>query len=325
MPKKRFLALGECMIELSQNPGTKGMSRSFAGDTFNTAWYAVREFRDDWIINYFTAIGTDKISTDFLGFAHDAGLDLSDVIKRTDRTLGLYMIHLDQGERSFTYWRNNSAAKTLASSNELLTNVMERADVVYFSGITIAILDDGGRRNLHNALTEARAKGKTIIFDPNLRPKLWSDNEEMQQSTNKFAQCSDLIMPSFEDEQIYFGDTDIVATAFRYSKLGTQLVVVKNRDKEILLCRGSELCRFSPPKVSEPVDTTAAGDSFNAGFLSAYLAGSQLDDAVRAGCELAAQVICNHGALIETTLLKPKMVNKILGPSIALPPCKRSE
>lgn len=301
MSGNRFLALGECMVELSQNQETNGLAQSFAGDTFNTAWYAARQFRKDWAVSYFTAVGVDKISTDFLGFAHESGLNISQVVQRTDRTLGLYMIHLDNGERSFTYWRDNSAAKMLAASYDILTSVMERAEVIYFSGITVAILDGSGRRNLHNALTKARAQGKTIVFDPNLRPKLWPSNREMRQETTYFAQCSDVIMPSFEDEQIHFGDADTAVTAYRYSKLGAQLVLVKNGDKEIVLRRGSELLRFNPPKVSEPVDTTAAGDSFNAGFLTAYLLGSGLDEAVRAGCELAAQVICSHGALIETT------------------------
>lgn len=306
MQKNRFLAIGECMIELSPIQGTQKVSQGFAGDTFNTAWYAARHFPSNWEVSYYTAIGEDRISKDFLDFAEASQLDMSNVVSRADRTLGLYMIHLDKGERSFTYWRDNSAARTLALSNDVLTNVMDQADVIYFSGITIAILEEPDRRNLLSALSAAHDKGKTVVFDPNLRPKLWADKDQMLQSTTVFAGCSNIVMPSFEDEQLYFGDVGTAETARRYSELGAELIAVKNGEKEIVIQHGSECYRFNPKQIANPVDTTAAGDSFNAGFLAAYLSGAQLDVAVRVGCNLAGEVIGNHGALIETPLLRSK-------------------
>ena len=165
----------------------------------------------------------------------------------------------------------------------------------------MAILPPEGRDNLLGALARARADGCTIVFDPNLRPHLWSDTSIMCTEISRAAETADIVLPSFDDEKTFFGDNSPEDTVKRYRDLGVGLVVVKNGVDEILVRdRENELLRFTPKRIEHPVDTTAAGDSFNAGFLSSLVAGDDIETAVRAGAALSAKVINHRGALVET-------------------------
>ena len=108
-----FLALGECMVELAQT-GDNLYRRGFAGDTFNTAWYARRLLPADWQVSYGTCLGKDAVSDEMLAFFDAQRINTDSVRRLNDRTVGLYMISLNAGERSFSYWRSQSAARLLA-------------------------------------------------------------------------------------------------------------------------------------------------------------------------------------------------------------------
>ncbi len=293
---QRFLAIGECMVEMA--PADDGRYiMGFAGDTFNTAWYMRRLAGPGTEVAYLSAIGDDAISARMEDFMRTAGI-VPELSVRPGRTVGLYLISLENGERSFSYWRNSSAARSLAEDLGPLPGVGE-ADIAFFSGITMAILPDAGRRRLLDRLAEARERGVRVVFDPNLRPRLWSDGEEMRHWITQAARVGDIVLPSFDDEAGHFGDADPAATAARYADLGAGLVVVKNGDGPALVREGEETVEIAPHRVDTVVDTTAAGDSFNAGFLNALAGGEDAPAAARAGCALSARVIRNRGALVD--------------------------
>lgn len=294
---KTLLCIGECMVEMAPQEGGL-FAMGFAGDTFNTAWYARQALPQEWRVSYFTAVGTDDVSDRMIAFMRGAGVDTSAVLRLRDRTVGLYMISLKGAERSFSYWRSASAAKALADDPAHLEQALADADVAYFSGITLAILDADARGRLFAALAKARAAGKTVVFDPNLRLRLWPSAQVMCGAIMQAAAVSDVVLPSHEDEATFFGDASPEATARRYLEAGAATVVVKDGPGEVLLARGAERLRFQPEPVAQVVDTTAAGDSFNAGFLGALLSGQGDLAAMRAGAEMAGRVIGARGALI---------------------------
>lgn len=294
--------LGECMVELSPTQTPDTMRVGFAGDTFNTAWYLARLWGDAGRVRYATRVGQDETSAAFRAFAEAAGIDTDHVGTHPARGMGLYMIHLKDGERSFSYWRDTSAARTLAEEPERVTGALQASDTVYLSGITVAILPPEGRDTLAAALGRARDAGRRVFYDTNLRPRLWGSAEEMRRETERFARCADVVLPSFEDEATHFGHASPDATAAHYRSLGAEMVVVKNAGQDVALAHPEGTERIALESVASPLDTTAAGDSFNAGFLAEILRSGDATAAVHSGAALARRVIMGPGALVKAAL-----------------------
>ncbi len=246
----RFLSIGECMVELSQ-AGDGLLRKGFAGDTFNTAWYARACLPDDWSVDYFTGLGDDSLSEDMLAFIE-----------------------------------------------------AENADLIYFSGITLAVLSSPNAvETFLSELRRAKAAGKRVVFDPNIRPRLWADKATMLDTVSQGARAATLVMPSFDDEATHFGDTSVEATIDRYRALGVVDIVVKDGAKGATLDFGGQRSHAPAVQAVDVVDTTSAGDSFNGAFLARYVTGSAPDEAASFAAEAAAVVIGHHGALISPELL----------------------
>lgn len=295
----RLVSVGEAMVELAPTDVPGHLSLGIAGDTLNTAWYARRILASDWSVDYLTALGSDGISGRVLEFLDRANIGTAHIARLKDRTVGLYLIELKDGERSFAYWRGQSAARLLAQDVARLERGLAGAGVVYLSGITLAVLEDPGRANLFDALRTAKSNGSIVVLDPNLRLRLWSDAATMCATVMEAATLSDIVLPSHEDEAAFFGDADVKMTADRYAQAGASLVVVKNGGAEMMTLENGRYASHAPETVTRIVDTTAAGDSFNAGFLAAWVTGRDLASSVRAGARLAADVIGKRGALCE--------------------------
>lgn len=297
MAQNLFLSIGECMIEMS-TPGEGSYRLAFAGDTLNTAWYARALLGSDWEVAYFTRLGADPYSARLRGFLDQNGISTRFVGTDPVRIPGLYMIDVKDGERSFTYWRDNSAARGLADDPEALQAALAGADVIYVSAITLAILAPDRRDVLIAALSRARAMGKLTVFDTNIRTRLWPDLDTLRQVTMRTAAVAEIVLPSFEDEQQIFGDADPDATILRYQSAGAGTVVVKNGGGPIHARQGG----VSLPPVSfaqvTPVDTTGAGDSFNGALLARLLDDVALSDAIAVAHGVASRVIGARGALI---------------------------
>lgn len=285
------------MVELA-DAGNGLYRRGFAGDTFNTAWYARRMLPTGWTVGYGSCIGDDAVSHEMAAFMEGEGIDTSTLRKLPDRTVGLYMISLENGERSFSYWRGQSAAKTLADDAEWLTGTLKGQDVLYFSGITLAILSPEARQRLCDALAKARADGATVAFDTNLRPRLWESRETMQAGMQLGASVADVVLPSFDEETGLFGDATPADTIARYRACGATTVAVKNGDGDLTLWDTQGTRTIAARPVANVVDTTAAGDSFGAAFMAGLATGGSADEAAGSAMELAAKVIQSRGALV---------------------------
>jgi len=285
------------MVEMAPAGGGH-FAMGFAGDTFNTAWYARRLLPADWQVDYVTAVGADPLSDDMLDWIAAQGIGTGHVRRVPDRTVGLYMIRLKDGERSFAYWRGQSAARTLADDPAALAAAFAGADTLYFSGITLAILDDAARARFCAAVAAARAAGVHVAFDTNLRPRLWPGVQAMRAGLMQGAAVADTVLPSFDEEVTAFGDNCPEDTIRRYREAGASTVVVKNAGACCTAWSAQEgRAEVTPPPVARVVDSTAAGDSFAAAFLAARAGGAGLAAAVSAAAALASRVIGTRGAL----------------------------
>jgi len=302
LAQKRVVSIGECMIEMSGGED-RTYQLGYAGDTLNTAWYMRALLGQDWSVDYFTGLGEDRYSGDIRAFLDQNGIGTDHILTVPNRRPGLYMIHQEKGDRHFTYWRDTSAAKLLADDKAVLAGAVKDADLVYFSGITLAILAPRSRGRLLGAIVEARDKGARIVFDTNIRPALWSSPRVMTAVLTAAAMVCDVVMPTHGDEAPLFGDKSIEDTAERYLELGVEEVVVKDGAGEALVATAQERVRVAPPSGASVVDATGAGDSFNGAYLSARLAGKSLREAAEAAHRTAGIVIGHKGALVDPKLL----------------------
>ncbi|ESZ76818.1 sugar kinase [Mesorhizobium sp. M0924] len=294
-------SIGECMLELSGQAGPN-WRMGFAGDTFNTLW-ALHALSGERPATYVSAFGDDPFSQGQISFFAENGIGIGASPVIPGARPGLYAITLTGAERAFTYWRSDAAARRLASYPAALEKSLENQALVYFSGITLAILDAAARKTLLAEVSKARAAGSLVAFDPNYRPRLWQSREEAQAAILDALAVADIALPTFPDEQMLFGDSAPQATAERFGKLVGE-VVVKNGEKPALIATGGALQPVPAQHVATPVDTTGAGDSFNGGYLAARLAGHAPADAVQRAHRVAAAVVQVRGALAPFEVLR---------------------
>ncbi|MEI9416435.1 sugar kinase [Mesorhizobium sp. Cs1321R2N1] len=287
-------SIGECMLELSGQTGPN-WRMGFAGDTFNTLW-ALHALSPDRPATYVSAFGDDPFSQGQIAFFAENGIGIGSSPVVPGARPGLYAITLTGAERSFTYWRGDAAARQLASDPAALSKNLENQALVYFSGITLAILDEASREALLVAVAKARSAGSLIAFDPNYRPRLWRRREDAQAAIVEALAVTDIALPTFPDEQTLFGDDTPQATADRLGQLVKE-VVVKNGEAPALIAEGGALREVAAIHVAVLVDTTGAGDSFNGGYLAARLAGHSPEEAARRAHRVAAAVVQVRGAL----------------------------
>lgn len=294
----RIALIGECMIEL-QHRADGSLQQSFGGDTLNTAVYLRRELGPVGAVDYVTALGDDSFSDAMCQQWAEEGLGLGCVQRLPGRLPGLYCIQTDaNGERKFLYWRNEAAVRdcfTTPAAEPILA-ALPNYDVVYFSGITLAVLGEVGRERLLQALVETRRRGGKVVFDNNYRPRLWASVDAARVAYHAVLAEVDIALLTEDDERALFGYADSEQVFAAYAALA-EVVLKRGADECLIRCKGE---RFAVPalKVEKVVDTTAAGDSFSAAYLAARLAGGSPEEAALAGHRLASRVIQVPGALI---------------------------
>jgi 2-dehydro-3-deoxygluconokinase len=295
----RFVAIGECMLELSS--GDDGRWRmGMGGDTFNTVAHLARLGAD---VGYLTSIGDDPFSRDMKERWAERGIDVSLVATVPGALPGLYAIRTDDaGERSFFYWRENAAVRrlfALPTTAAALARAAE-AELLYLSGITLSLFEADGRSRLAELAAAVRANGGTVAFDTNYRAKGWRDPDDARRAVEAFAGQVTTALPTFDDEHTLFGDPDPQATISRWLSFGASEVVVKlGRSGCLVSDSGGATSVVEPVAPVTPIDTTGAGDAFNAAYLFARDRGASQVSAAAEANLLAGRVIRYRGAIDE--------------------------
>jgi 2-dehydro-3-deoxygluconokinase len=297
----RVAAIGECMLELSHRD-ERTLRLGYGGDTLNTALYLARTAAGREIaVDYVTALGDDPMSETMLRAWQAEGIGTARVARLPRRLPGLYLIRTgESGERRFFYWRSEAAVRSLFETPETepLLAALAAYDALYFSGVTLAILTPAARQRFRTALAAARSLGRLVAFDTNYRPALWPDAAAARGVFAEFLPVISLALPTFEDEQALCGDAEAEATARRYAAAGVAEIAVKRGALGCVILADGALMDVPIPQPVQAVDTTAAGDGFNAGYLAARLTGVSPERAARAGHGLASAVVQYPGAII---------------------------
>lgn len=300
-PHLRFAAIGECMIELKPQQ-ERYFAMGFAGDTYNTSLYMARYNNEiNLEVHYVTALGTDPYSDMMMREWNEENIATQLVLRVEDSLPGVYIIHTDnKGERKFYYYRSQSAARQLFYQ-PLIKSIEEQLlnfNYIYLSGISLAILDTFSRQQLITLLTSARKAGCKICIDGNYRPRLWENSSVAKSIMQQAYAVCDIALCTFDDEQQLFGDSSPEKTAVRLHGYGINEVVVKLGKKGCYISsvKGQEWVKGE--LVQKVVDTTAAGDSFNAAYLCARIKDLSPGLAAQCGNKLAAKVITYPGAIM---------------------------
>ncbi|MDJ0612798.1 MAG: sugar kinase [Rhizobiaceae bacterium] len=296
----KIACIGEVMIELIADE-TSNAIIGIGGDTYNTAVYLAKlKANEELSVSYVTALGTDSFSDRIFADIRRHNIDASHIERRTTALPGLYAIETDEnGERSFSYWRAQSAAKTLFQSPcWVQVDHLLDFDVLYLSGISMAILPSETRQLIIDFIGEFRKKGGRLAFDSNYRPALWEDISTARDVTTQMWSNTDIALPSLDDEMALFGDKSETEVLNRLISTGVKFGALKRGSKGPVSI-GDE-CEKLPAldPVKNVVDSTAAGDSFNAAFLSEAICGGSLMNALEKGHLIASKVIQNKGAIV---------------------------
>ena len=298
---RQVALFGECMLEL-QGEAFGNMRQTFGGDTLNTAVYLSRCGAALGVrARYATGLGDDALSSGMIErwVAEGVGVDL--VRRIPGRMPGLYLIDVDaKGERTFSYWRDTSAAKAYFDADATpLERSAGELDALYVSGISLAILPPAGRARLLSLMQALRARGAAVVFDNNYRPRLWPNRDEaLACHAQAYALASIALVTADDEQALHRFDTVGAAVEHALALPCPEVVVKRGQAATLVRCQAQAPIEVATMPVQNVVDTTAAGDSFAAAYLAGRLTGAPAEQAAASGNRLAARVIQHRGALI---------------------------
>jgi 2-dehydro-3-deoxygluconokinase len=294
----RVICVGEAVIELSR--GADGaFTVACAGDTFNTAVYLARAGLN---VGFASAVGDDPYSDSIVALALAERLEANLILRVPGRLPALSLVeHGRSGQRVSQVWGDGAPARDLFELPDwmrIAQNLLA-ARLIYFSGITLSLYSNNGLGRLFAALEVARQQGARVAFDGNFRPAGWKGN--LARTRTVFMEALkrvDIALPAFDDEAVLWGDPSPESTVARLQAFGVGEIVVKNGPSSALVATSRGLEFVPVPEILVPVDPTAAGDGFNAGYLAARLSSSEPVQAASAAHRLAANIISHPGALL---------------------------
>jgi 2-dehydro-3-deoxygluconokinase len=295
---KRAICIGEAIVELARGDDGR-FALASGGDTFNTAVYLARAGIPT---AFASALGDDPYSDAIVSLAAAESIGTDMILRVTGRLPGLALIDSDaQGARRTHAWRDAAPARELFELPNWsgVAESLTAARLIYFSGITLSLYSNIGLGRFLAAVELARGKGAKVAFDGNFRPRGWKG--DLSRTRTVFAEALkrvDIALPAYDDEAVLWGDPSPDATIERLQAFGVGEIVVKNGPNSALVATSSHRDAVPVPDVVVPVDPTAAGDGFNAGYLAARLNGRGPVEAAGAAHKLAGEVIRHRGAIV---------------------------
>ena len=285
---------GEAMLLLvTDRPGPIEDAQSFhkrtAGAETNVA---IGLARLGLKVGWASRLGTDSMGRYLIAAMKAEGIDCSHVIcDATQRTGFQFKGRVTDGsDPPVEYHRKGSAASQM-TPDDVDVDWLRSARHLHATGVFAAISTTSLPAAI-KTMDVMRAAGRSISFDPNLRPTLWASTEVMRTAINDLAARADWVLPGIEEGLLLTGETTPEGVAQFYRRLGARLVVVKlgaegaYYDSDVA---GTGRVEGFP--VREVIDTVGAGDGFAAGVVSALLEGRTVPDAVRRGAWIGARAV----------------------------------
>ena len=294
---KNIYFIGECMVELRAMSAAT-LHQSFAGDVYNSAVYLKRCF-PQVTTSVVTALGQDNLSKKMLERFESEQINTQLVFAHDTKVPGMYYIETDEhGERSFIYWRNDSAAKKVVDFLDAdALEQLSQGDMFFFSGISLAIIEESAREDFWKVVKQLKDVGVKIVFDPNYRARLWNSVEETKEQYHLAFTFADITLPGVEDLTTLYDVHSVEAVVEYLKPYQIEEIVVKNGPESVVTKEGDTLQSHTIIPVTNVVDTTSAGDAFNGVYLGARLSDKSISSAVQLAAKAAGTVIQQPGAI----------------------------
>jgi 2-dehydro-3-deoxygluconokinase len=294
---KNIYFIGECMVELRAMSAAT-LHQSFAGDVYNSAVYLKRCF-PQVTTSVVTALGQDNLSKKMLERFESEQINTQIVFAHDTKVPGMYYIETDEhGERSFIYWRNDSAAKKVVDFLDAdALEQLSQGDMFFFSGISLAIIEESAREDFWKVVKQLKDAGVKIVFDPNYRARLWNSVEETKEQYHLAFTFADITLPGVEDLTTLYDVHSVEAVVEYLKPYQIEEIVVKNGPESVVTKEGDTLQSHTIIPVTNVVDTTSAGDAFNGVYLGARLSDKSISSAVQLAAKAAGTVIQQPGAI----------------------------
>lgn len=247
-------------------------------------------------VGWASRLGNDWMGHYLLATMRAEGIDCSHVVCDPRQRTGFMFKGrvVDGSDPPIEYHRSGSAA-SLMQAADVDVQWLRSARHLHATGV-FAALSPGCLATAVKAITVMREAGRTVSFDPNLRPTLWPSIEVMRREINRLSALADWVLPGLEEGRLLTGEATPEAIAHHYRNLGASLVVVKLGPDGAYFDSASQGCgRVAAFAVSEVVDTVGAGDGFAVGAVSALLEGCSVADAVRRGAWIGARAVQVRG------------------------------
>ena len=293
--KTTICAIGECMIEMT-NVEKELYNYSVAGDTLNFTSYL-----DQSIFNkfYLTAIGTSDINKGVISFFKKKKINTDLVKKISSKEIGLYLIkNTKRGEKKFYYWRDDSAANLFFNHiSKSLFIKKYTFDYIYLTGITLSILDFKNIDKFITNLSVLRKKNSKIIFDFNIRIKRWS-KKNLNLYLNKILPNIDILFCSGEDLVCWKKNNNIKTFQYILKKFNIYHAIYrKNEEYNYSFYKNKKYMIKNKP-IKKVVDTSGAGDGYNAAYLSSFIISNNPQIALNEASKIGAKIVMKKGAIV---------------------------
>jgi 2-dehydro-3-deoxygluconokinase len=245
--------------------------------------------RATWI----SRLGTDPLGDVVHATLAAEGLDLRYVRRAPDAPTGLFLKWRGEGRTRVIYYRTGSAASRL-EADDVPDEALDGVALVHLTGITMA-LGESPRRLVADVARRARARGITVLFDPNWRSALWRDPGQAAAAHREILPNVDWYLCGLEEGNLLF-ETDSAEDLVAASRqAGAREAVVRVGPRGALVRDGDRLVEIPPPRLASILDEVGAGDGFAAGFAYGLLQGWAPAHCAHAGNTIAAAALAGTG------------------------------
>ncbi len=295
--KINVCSIGEAMIEIS-NIKNSLYNQSFAGDTLNFCNYLDKKKLNAFFLS---AIGKSEINQSLLNFVKSKKISTKYIKQINQFELGLYLIkNKDNGEKQFFYWRDESAAKQYFNNIDFLNlfKDLENFDYIYFSGITLSIIHISKLNNFIRLLKLLKNKKIKIVFDLNIRPSRWN-KKNLNIFLDSVLKFVDICFLSGEDMNYWKNKNNTKSYEQIVRKYKIKHSIFRKNAEYTYVFLNKTRYVFKNKLLKKVVDTSGAGDGFNAAYLSNFIVNNDPVLALKAGSSLGSKIVMKKGAIVD--------------------------